>query len=366
MTDVKLLESVRKQIEFYFSEAAYRRDTFLQTAASNDKEGFVPIATLLTFNKLKSLTTDASVVAEAVKDSDSVILSSDNAKVKRSEPLPDLDTSSLRTLYVKGFPTNDSDVTIESIREQFFSSFGPINYVKMRRNADKSFKGSCLIEYEQEEDMKKVVAEANKDGLMTLTYKDVPFLCVMPYVQWFTNKQAKTSGNKRKATTSAESKEDETTDVKKEAGEGDEEEEDSEVKLDYVKGCLLEVKNLPSVEGINVSELKQFFNEYSEVRYVEKVEGKENSIILRLANPEALTKLTEELAKGTLKYPEDNEKALESVPVSEEDEKAFYDRLKANKKSNSGGGGRGGRGGGRGGRGRGRGGGRGGNKRQRR
>ena len=57
------LDAIRKQVEFYFSDSNYRKDTFLKAAAESDPDGFVAISVLLTFNRLKSLTTDVAVVA---------------------------------------------------------------------------------------------------------------------------------------------------------------------------------------------------------------------------------------------------------------------------------------------------------------
>ncbi|KAJ1385614.1 hypothetical protein B484DRAFT_341640, partial [Ochromonadaceae sp. CCMP2298] len=152
MADVKVevkvdVEAIKRQVEFYFSDSNFRRDTFLKNAAASDPNGYVPIATLLTFNRLKTLTADPAVVAECLKESESVDVSDDLLSLKRSAELPENDDSSVRTLYVKGFPVDDADVTIESVSEQF-SKFGAVNMVRMRKvKPSKAFKGSLFIEY---------------------------------------------------------------------------------------------------------------------------------------------------------------------------------------------------------------------------
>ena len=74
---------VKEQLEFYFGDANFRRDKFLNRTTKESSDGFVPIATLLTFNKLKELTTDAAVVVDAVKDSEVVVVSESGLGIKR-------------------------------------------------------------------------------------------------------------------------------------------------------------------------------------------------------------------------------------------------------------------------------------------
>jgi hypothetical protein len=62
--------------QFYFSDSNSRKDTFLRAASETDPEGLVPIATLLIFNKLKALTSDAAIVASAAKESEVVAVRS--------------------------------------------------------------------------------------------------------------------------------------------------------------------------------------------------------------------------------------------------------------------------------------------------
>lgn len=119
MTD---LEKVKSMVEFYFSDAAYRRDRFLRAKAAENKDGcafcvptarcgrsrltaprhaaVVNIDVLLSFNKLKALTTSAEDVVKAVEDSSSVTLSEDRKAIRRTEPLPAQDDSKERTVYV--------------------------------------------------------------------------------------------------------------------------------------------------------------------------------------------------------------------------------------------------------------------------
>lgn len=61
---------VKKQIEFYFSDSSYPKDKFLLETAKQNKDGFVPIEVLTTFNRLKAITTNIDQIQDALKDSD--------------------------------------------------------------------------------------------------------------------------------------------------------------------------------------------------------------------------------------------------------------------------------------------------------
>lgn len=137
---------IKKQVEFYFSDSNYRKDTFLKAAAESDPDGWVAISVLLTFNRLKRYTTDIDVVAKAVADSEEVQISADGKKLKRINPVPDTDESAGRSLYVKGYPLDDEDVTIDAIEQQF-AVFGKVLYVKRRMFKDRTTgkRLSCAI-----------------------------------------------------------------------------------------------------------------------------------------------------------------------------------------------------------------------------
>ena len=61
---------VKRQIEYYFSDSNYPRDKFLLEKEKLREDGFIEIAVLTTFNRLKQLTTIVSQIANAIEDSD--------------------------------------------------------------------------------------------------------------------------------------------------------------------------------------------------------------------------------------------------------------------------------------------------------
>ena len=65
----EIVAKVKRQVEFYFSDSNYPKDKFLLAKAKEDKDGFIPVAVLGTFNRLKVFTTDANQIQAAVGDS---------------------------------------------------------------------------------------------------------------------------------------------------------------------------------------------------------------------------------------------------------------------------------------------------------
>ena len=65
--NASLLAKLRSQIEFYFSSQNLQNDPFLVSKMNAEK--FVPISVIANFRKISELTTDVSLIAEAVRDS---------------------------------------------------------------------------------------------------------------------------------------------------------------------------------------------------------------------------------------------------------------------------------------------------------
>ncbi len=352
------MDAIRKQVEFYFSDSNFRKDAFLKAATEADAEKFVPISTLLTFNKLKNLTTDADVVAEAMKGSATVIVSEDGKKLKRLVGLPEMDDSNARTIYVKGFPTDDATITIESIEEQF-STYGKVCMVRLRRQRDsKEFKGSCFIEFETEEAANACVKAANEGGTVQLSYKGTPFLCVMQFVDWYKRKQAnwenKKSGNANKAAAAAGGDGADSSSKKRKA------EDEAAGPVQFTSGLIIHVKNLPA--DASLMQLKDFFRASADIKFVEYKTG-DTEAFVRTGDVENSAKLQAAIDSGLVFTAGDAEDAsaatfkLTGAVLAGEEEVAYWNKIESGAKGKAAAGGRGGGRGGRGGRGGGRGGG---------
>ena len=57
---------IKRQIEYYFSDNNYKKDSFLKS--KEDKDGYIPISILMSFNKIKMITTDQNIFIKALKE----------------------------------------------------------------------------------------------------------------------------------------------------------------------------------------------------------------------------------------------------------------------------------------------------------
>lgn len=156
----ELSEKISKQLDYYFSDVNIIKDKFLLEELKKD-DGWVPLSTLLTFVRLKQLSSDQNRVVQALKEfeSDTIELNEEKKQVRRRKPLPDVDEYKkqldARTVHIAGFPT---DYNFENLR-RFCAQYGEVESVAMRRHfKTRFFKGCVHVVYKNEEDAKKVLA----------------------------------------------------------------------------------------------------------------------------------------------------------------------------------------------------------------
>ncbi|CCF59343.1 hypothetical protein KAFR_0G03110 [Kazachstania africana CBS 2517] len=140
-----------KQVEFYFSEFNLPYDKFLRSIV-NKNNGWVPISTIVTFNRMKKYRPVETVV-EVLKESKILMVSEDGENVKRREALViDKDLQNLKKIIVMGFPTDKENM--QEILEKWFDdvSSGSITQVRLRRERGKKFNGDVIIDFKSVED----------------------------------------------------------------------------------------------------------------------------------------------------------------------------------------------------------------------
>lgn len=91
LDDPTLMEYVRKQIEYYFSEENLMKDLFLRRKM--DSEGYLPVTLIASFHRVRALTTDINKVISAIQASKKLQLV-ENFKVRTVNdptkwPIPD-------------------------------------------------------------------------------------------------------------------------------------------------------------------------------------------------------------------------------------------------------------------------------------
>lgn len=165
--------AARKQLEFYFSDSNLPRDAFMLEKVSESSDGFVPLALLCTFKRMrkhlglpdtaKQDTVNEEVLTElaaALEQSDTIAVKGDKKAIKRKTPL-DYPTAILQqidvpSLYAAPFP---HDATLDAMIA-VFEGVAPVVALRMRRHiVTKDFRGSVFVEFGSEEVAQKVMAQ---------------------------------------------------------------------------------------------------------------------------------------------------------------------------------------------------------------
>lgn len=126
----ELSEKIVSQVEFYLSDDNLAKDAFLLKHVRRNKEGFVNLKLITSFKKVKTLTKDYRVVAEALEKSTELSLNSEKTKVRRNAPLSSdlLERNPGRTVVVTGLES----ASMESVSE-IFSKCGEIELIRIVR-----------------------------------------------------------------------------------------------------------------------------------------------------------------------------------------------------------------------------------------
>ncbi len=251
-----------ERLEFFFSDANLRMDKFLRNIVLDEgSEGFVEIDTLLKFNTIKNISTDAAVVAEAAALVESPKLKLNEAKTAiarvekfTSDMLKDNIKVSLR---VGNFPTVEKDDgshyvnTREEVAE-LFGQFGKVALVRLltsfnRAERKKFAVGKGFVEFASLEGMEKAVAElcvssddADAKPKQTLKLGESE-LTVKTMQAWLDKKAAQRGDESMNGSGSS-------PDKKRKSKEGDTNAvkvEEINFTLDWKKGCVIDMKGLP-------------------------------------------------------------------------------------------------------------------------
>lgn len=149
---VASLERVRKQVDFYFSDANLRQDTFLRRKLHDG----LPLTTLLQFGRLRAMRVQLHQLLEAIHGSDMLKLSDDRTLVMRDLvrfPVEEVDVTS-RTIYAEGLPiTFDVDDLCK-----FFARQGHVRLVQLPRHREtQEARGFCFVEFAEQREAEAAV-----------------------------------------------------------------------------------------------------------------------------------------------------------------------------------------------------------------
>lgn len=251
-SDPELESKIIDQIEYYFGDINLGRDKFLKEEVKKD-DGWIPLATMLKFNRLEKLTKESSVIAEALLKSDLMEVSEDKTKIRRSltRPLRNLTKEELaaKSVYAKGFPL---DMTLDQVKE-FFKAFGETDNIHMRKDFKKQFKGSCFVIFKNDEGAKKFVETPDIKYIDTeifRLFKDDYF-------------KKKSADRKQKS----EDKAKKSDELQKEKDKEDRE----KVKSRMTSGAVLNIEGIP--KGTKREDVKAFFQKFGSVEWVDFESG---------------------------------------------------------------------------------------------
>ncbi|ORD95037.1 LA [Enterospora canceri] len=142
---------IKRQVEYYFSNANFSKDKFLYEIATQNS-GKVDINVLLTFNRLKQMNATVEGVKEAVKNSPNIKIEGDSLIKTDIESLKTYKNESVndKTVAMLGF---DTEMNLDDIDAFLRSKCNP-SRILMRRRKNKAFSGTCFVEFETVEEAK--------------------------------------------------------------------------------------------------------------------------------------------------------------------------------------------------------------------
>eukprot|EP00730_Choanoeca_flexa_P015829 TRINITY_DN7355_c0_g2_i1.p1 TRINITY_DN7355_c0_g2~~TRINITY_DN7355_c0_g2_i1.p1 ORF type:complete len:542 (+),score=125.78 TRINITY_DN7355_c0_g2_i1:1189-2814(+) len=105
LTRDEMIARVQKQVNFYYGDRNYPTDKFLRKHTKAHPDGWVPLSVLAIYKKMKKLSQDPNLLAEALAPLDVVELSADRLSVRRRLPPPKDDAATIcsTTVVISGF-----------------------------------------------------------------------------------------------------------------------------------------------------------------------------------------------------------------------------------------------------------------------
>ncbi|KAK4640306.1 hypothetical protein QC761_605860 [Podospora bellae-mahoneyi] len=145
---------IRAQVEFWFNDSNLPGDKHMWEQTGGPENKPVSLKHICNFKRMQRFQPYSAVVA-ALRDSTLLEVSGEEGEevIKRKVPYV-LSTLSpqerqARSVYVKGFGDEHGSSQFEI--EQFFSQFGKVQHLKLRRTNENLFKGSVFVEFDSEE-----------------------------------------------------------------------------------------------------------------------------------------------------------------------------------------------------------------------
>jgi lupus La protein len=153
--------AIRKQVEFYFGDWNFPQDKFMWEQCEGAENKPIAIQKIHSFKRMRTFQPYSAVVA-ALRDSDFLVVDGEEGEetVKRKNAYKPMATGKAKaeaaTVYVKGF--GDEEPNTQFDLETFFSQFGDVRGLKLRRTQENFFKGSVFVTFADENEAQKFIA----------------------------------------------------------------------------------------------------------------------------------------------------------------------------------------------------------------
>ncbi|XP_030525130.1 la-related protein 6C [Rhodamnia argentea] len=167
-----LQKKIIKQVEYLLSSMSLLSNDFIAKHVGKDPEGYVPIPIIASTKKIKSLVTNNQLLAQALRSSPNLVVSSDGKRVRRRLPFTEKEKEELqcRTVVAENLPEDHSYHNLEKI----FSAAGSVRNIRIchpqESNSSRAVgdifirnKLHALIEYDSIETAEMAVENLNDE-----------------------------------------------------------------------------------------------------------------------------------------------------------------------------------------------------------
>jgi len=174
-SQANLLELIRIQIEYYFSDQNLVKDEFLLQHLGQDDsgEGNIPVELIATFPKIQKLAnSNLELIREALKESSTMVVAADGAKMKRKVPFvtPANGDTIHNSVAQNGSSSDDVNRTVyasylpkgvdKNFVKKIFAPYGVVKRVDLPMDKQSgTIKGISFVEYETEEQAQKALLD---------------------------------------------------------------------------------------------------------------------------------------------------------------------------------------------------------------
>ncbi len=300
-----------KQVEFYFSDANLPRDRFLQEELKKNEEGWIALATIASFSRMKTLASSVEEIAAALRtatETSNVEVSEDGVCVRRKTALPETVDNIRTSVFVRGFPVEET--TLEAL-EVFFEGVcteGSVAAIRMRRNPQtKAFKGSVFLQVKTEEEVSRLLE------LKSLTFNESINLEILSMTAFMEEQNAKAMARSKKSDSESAAAEEPMT-------------------LESVKAMILTITGCPA--DLDHRLLRTALLSKAPVAFVENVTADGFSVV-RFKEPVAAELIEKITSEGGITMP-NVETPLQAREATTEEVETFFAKMQEFKaKSNN-------------------------------